>query len=146
MKLITSAVLITALAILSGCNRGIAGGPGVVGKTTTKLAFTESDDTFNLSVPFLPAAIKQGERIATEISIKRGKNFDEDVTLKFTSLPRGVMLEPSPAIIKHGDEDAKLTLRASSDAALGDFTIYVTGHPTKGADASIGFKISVDKK
>ena len=146
MKLIASAVLITALVALSGCNRGIAGGPGVVGKTTTKLAFTESDDTFNLSVPILPTTIKQGERIATEISIKRGKNFDEDVALKFSGLPKGVRVEPSPALIKHGDADAKLTLRANNDAALGDFTISVTGHPTKGADALIGYKISVDKK
>jgi hypothetical protein len=146
MKLIASAVLIAALAVLSGCNRGIAGGPGVVGKTTTKLAFTESTDTFNLSVPILPTTIKQGERIATEISIKRGKNFDEDVALKFSNLPKGVRLEPSPALIKHGDAEAKLTLRASSDAALGDFTISVTGHPTKGADALIGYKIAVDKQ
>ena len=35
---------------------------------------------------------------------------------------------------------------AADEAALGDFTIKVTGHPTKGADASNEFKITVDKK
>jgi len=146
MKLMAGALLVTALAVLSSCNRGIAGGPGVVGKTTTKLAFTESDDTFNLSVPILPTTIKQGESIATEISIKRGKNFDEDVALKFSGLPKGVRIEPSPALIKHGDAEAKVTLRANNDASLGDFTISVTGHPTKGANALIGYKITVDRK
>ena len=49
-------------------------------------------------------------------------------------------------VIKHGDTEAKLTFKAAADAALGDFTVKVTGHPTKGAHASNDFKISVAKK
>jgi hypothetical protein len=36
--------------------------------------------------------------------------------------------------------------RPWDDASLGDFTIKVTGHPTKGADATNEFKITVAEK
>jgi hypothetical protein len=49
-------------------------------------------------------------------------------------------------LIKHGDTEAKLTFKATDDASLGDFTVKVTGHPTKGSDAANDFKIGVVKK
>ena len=140
-------LLVAAIAIISGCNQGTPGGPGTSETSPTKPpAVGQVNDTFNLSAPLLPTSLKQGERIATSIGIKRGKDFDEEVTVKFTGLPKGVQLDPSPALIKHGDEEAKLTLIAAKDASLGDFTINVTGHPSKGADASIVFKVTVVKK
>jgi hypothetical protein len=108
--------------------------------------YGEADDTFNLSVPFLSTTLKQGETKAVSMGIKRGKNFDQDVGLKFDGLPKGVTLDPASPVIKHGDTEAKLTLKAADDASLGDFTVKVTGHPTKGPDASTEFKITVDKK
>lgn len=134
------------MILLAGCNQGVPGGPGTTNQSSKKPPFGEAVNTFDLSVPMLPTTIKQGERIDTSISIKRGKNFNEDVTLKFTGLPKGLKLDPSPAVIKHGDEEVKLQLMASNDASLGNFTLLVTGHPVKGADALINFKITVDKK
>jgi hypothetical protein len=46
----------------------------------------------------------------------------------------------------HGDTEAKVTLKATADASLGDFTVKVTGHPTKGRDATNELKITVAKK
>jgi hypothetical protein len=80
------------------------------------------------------------------VGINRGKNFREDVLLKLAGLPGGVSLIPGNPVIKHGDTDAKFTLKAAGDAALGDFTVRVTGHPTKGADALAELKISVAKQ
>ncbi len=106
----------------------------------------DKEETFTLSVPTFSTSVKQGETKAVSIGINRDKSFDQDVTLKFADLPKGVTLDPVSPVIKHGDTEAKLKLTSVDDAPLGDFTIKVTGHPTKGADASHDFKISVDKK
>ena len=60
-------------------------------------------------------------------------------------MPQGVTLDPASPVIKHGATETKVTLKAAADASLGDFTVKVTGHPTKGADASHEFKITVAK-
>jgi len=146
MKSSFAGLVVMALVAFTGCNRGTPGGPGATDATPKKPAFGQADDTFNLSVPYMSTSLKQGETKAVSISIKRGKNFDEDVTLKFADVPKGVTLDPASPVIKHGDTEAKLTLKAADDASLGDFTIKVTGHPTKGGDSSNEFKITVDKK
>jgi uncharacterized membrane protein len=146
MKSSFAGLVVMALVAFTGCNRGTPGGPGATDPSAKKPAFGQADDTFNLSVPYLSTNLKQGETKAISISIKRGKNFDEDVTLKFADLPKGVTLDSASPVIKHGDMEAKLTLKAADDASLGDFTIKVTGHPTKGGDSSTEFKITVDKK
>ncbi|HYV34951.1 MAG TPA: hypothetical protein VE988_04550, partial [Gemmataceae bacterium] len=106
----------------------------------------QADDTFTLSVPTLATTLKQGETKTASIGIKRGKNFDGDVTIKFAETPKGLAIDPTSPVIKHGDTEAKITLKAAEDAALGDFTIKLTGHPTKGADAANEFKVTVQKK
>jgi hypothetical protein len=60
-------------------------------------------------------------------------------------MPRGVTIDPQNPIIKRGETEAKLTFKAAGDASLGDFTLRVTGRPTKGADASNEFRITVAK-
>jgi len=57
-----------------------------------------------------------------------------------------VTLDSANPLIKHGDTEAKVTLKAQSDASLGDFTIKVTGHPPTGADATNLLRITVAKK
>jgi hypothetical protein len=80
------------------------------------------------------------------IGIKRGKNLDQDVTLKFDGVPVGVTLDPASPVIKHGDAEAKVTIKAAGDAALGDFTVKVTGKPGKGPEATNEFKVVIEKK
>ena len=46
----------------------------------------------------------------------------------------------------HGDKETKVAVKVPADAALGDFTIKVTGHPASGADAMNEFKMTVAKK
>lgn len=120
-------------------------GKGVDASNDFKLTVGKKD-TFTLSMPFWTTALKQGEAKAVTLSIKRDKKFDQDVTLKFDSLPKGVTMEPSTAVIKNGETEAKFVMKAAEEAALGDFTIQATGHPTRGADATHDFKFSVAKK
>jgi hypothetical protein len=146
MKKLFTSLLVAALAVFVGCNgKGTPGGPGASNATPKGPIVGQSDDTFTLSMPG-STSIKQGETKAATIAIKRGKNFGEDVTLKFADMPKGLTIDPANPVIKHGDTEAKLTFKAADDAALGDFTVKVTGHPSKGSDASNELKITVDKK
>lgn len=125
----------------------VVGHPGQGGDATNQFKLTVAKkDSFTLSMPFWGTGIKQGEAKAVSITITRDKRFDQDVTLKFGALPQGIIVEPAGAIIKNGDGEAKFVLKATDDAALGDFAVKVTGHPTKGADASHEFKFTVAKK
>ena len=103
-------------------------------------------ESFTVSLPLLSTTLKQGESKTVSIGIKRDKNFDHDVTLKMGEMPSGVTVEPESPVIKAGDTEALITLAATTDAALGDFTVKVTGHPAKGADATNDLKLSVIKE
>jgi uncharacterized membrane protein len=146
MKSSFAGLLAMSLVALTGCGQGTPGGPGVTNPPHKPPVYGEADNTFNLIVPHMSTTLHQGEAKEISIGIERGKNFDGDVTLKFADGPEGVTLDSASPIIKHGDTEAKVTLKATDDASLGDFTIKVTGHPTKGANATNEFKITVTKK
>jgi hypothetical protein len=136
-----------ALVPFTGCNtHSTPGGPGATDPNAKKPLYGQANATFDLTKPTLSTSLKQGDTIESSIGIKRGKNFDEDVTLQFADVPEGVTLDPASPVIKHGDTEAKFTFKAGDDAPLGDFTITVTGHPTNGGDASNEFKLTVAKK
>jgi hypothetical protein len=151
MRKATLACTVLALASLVGCGGGTTGGPGADKKEKSKLEKMEDkvrlpEDTFSLSVPLLSTKLKQGEVEEVVIGIKRGKNFDEDVVLAFDELPQGVTVEPASPTIKHGEENAKVKIKAKDDAALGDHTLKIKGKPSKGKEATNQVKITVNKK
>jgi hypothetical protein len=137
---------IIATAAVTGCSQGTPGGPGTTDKAANKPAFGQAEDTFNLSVPMISTSLQQGEKTETQIGIKRAMNFDQDVVLSFGDLPKGVTIEPAEPIVKHGDVEAKVTFHADDDSALGEFKVKVTGHPTKGSDALVDFKLKIAPK
>lgn len=145
MKRLLAAIVVAAIGT-AGCNQGSSGGPGAT-KHDNKPTVGTAENTFTLSVPHLTStSLKQGESKVVDIGIKRGKNFDQDVALKFEDLPKGVTADPSSPSIKHGQDDVKVTFKAADDAALGDFTVKVVGHPSTGEDASNTIKLTVNKK
>jgi len=147
MKRVLILVSMSALVVLTGCENGKPGGPGATSPNSDrKPVVGQADDTFRLDMPNLSTNIKQGETKIVSVGIKRGKNFNQDVALKFDNMPKGVTVEPAAAAIKHGDEEAKLTIKVAEDAALGDFTVGVSGVPANGATATNDLKITVDKK
>ncbi len=152
MKHIIPIVVLGAFVAACGCNKGNSGGPGAVSpasdQTTMEQAastFRQPEDTFSLDTPMMSTKMAQGESKALSIGITRGKNIDQDVTLNFKELPKGVTIDPMNPLIKHGDMETEVTVTATADAALGDFTVKVSGHPTTGADATTDLKISVDE-
>lgn len=151
-KIGLGAMAASLFAVVSGCNQGTPGGPGATtppaghSTTTNRADLGQSDETFTLSTPTLSTHIKQSETKTESIGVSRGKNFDQDVVLQFTDLPNGVTVTPADATIKHGEKDTKVTFHAADDAALGNFTIKVAGHPATGPDAVTTFKLTVDAK
>ncbi|XZE19751.1 hypothetical protein SH449x_005079 [Pirellulaceae bacterium SH449] len=106
-----------------------------------------ADQTFSLSVPFDTVTVIQGGQTPIKIGINRGPNFGEDVTLKVSNLPSGVTMEKETSMIAKGDNDASLKLIATKEAALGDFTIKVTGQTSSSsADFSEEIKIKVTQE
>ena len=146
MKRSSVGLLAMVMVAFSGCSQAVPGGPGVTKSSPNAPAYGEADNTFNLSVPHMSTTLHQGGTKEVSIGIERGKNFGEDVTLKFADGPKGVTLASANPVILHGDTQAKVTFTATGDASLGDFTVKVTGHPTKGADATNELKITVAKK
>jgi len=133
-----------ALVALVGCGgKDSAGGPGATNPSGKQPLYGQADNTFNLTAP--STSLKQGETKTVSIGIRRGTNFQEDVTLKFADVPQGVTLDPASPVIKNGETETKVTLKGAADASLGDFTVKVIGHPTKGSDGSTEFKITVAK-
>jgi hypothetical protein len=157
MKALYTGFVTLALAALVGCtgsNTGTTekhpGGPGAGTNPTERGPLVgEGEGQFELKPPILATHIKQGEQKVVKISIDRGKNFDEDVTLKFEGspdMPKGLTFDPASPVIKHSDKEADVTVKAADDAAVGDFKIKVIGKPTKGKEAAHTFELKIDKK
>lgn len=143
MKKIITVLVVGSIVALSGCDKSTPGGPGVNLLHTENASVGIEDDTFMLDAPALSTKLAQGEASDIRIGIKRGKNIDQDVTLSFIELPAGVTISPMNPVIKHGDSEAKMTVTAAADAALGDFSIKVMGSPKEGPDATSNLKITV---
>jgi uncharacterized membrane protein len=154
MKILNLTLVTLALFAFNGCSEGTPGGSTAkpsgtntpTSLRTDKPVVGNADETFTLDMPNLSTKVRQGESKEVTIGIARGKNFDDDVSLKFTDLPKGVTMDPATPMIRHGDKDIKVTFHAADDAALGDFKLKVLGHPTKGADATNEFKLTVAER
>jgi hypothetical protein len=125
----------------------VIGHPATGSDATNQFKLTvDKKDSFTLSVPFWTTSIKQGEAKSFSIGINRDRHFTQDVTLSFNSLPMGVTVEPATGVIKNGESEAKFTLKAAENAALGDFTVKVNGQPATGVTVIHDFKFSISKK
>ena len=149
--LISSAIISLAVA---GCTKESApAGPGArtntpsTTTTTTERSYREpdSDRTFTLKVPAGTTDIKRGQRESVTISLNRGRNFKEAVTLKFAA-PSGITVEPSDVQLKSDQEEAKVMVDVADEAALGEKIIDVTATPATGKPASMSMKVKVDEK
>ena len=146
MKIRSLCLLAFMPFVLLGCNPETPGGPGAAIQTKNKpMIGQQADNTFVLRDALIPTILKQGETKRASIIIMRGKNFDADVTLKFSSIPKGVSIYPESQVIKHSDTEAKFKVIASNSAAIGNFELVMTGRPSKGTDSTSAFKITVNK-
>jgi uncharacterized membrane protein len=147
MKKILASCAIALLAACVGCdNNGTPGGAGVSKNDSGRGLVSQPEETFSLSVPTLSTKLKQGETKSVTIGLKRGKNFSDDVHMKFDNVPKGVSIDPATPAIKASETECHLKIKVADDAAVGDFTVKVMGEPSKGAAATNDLKITVDKK
>ena len=146
MKRILASAAAALLAACIGCmDNGTPGGPGASKSDSGRSHVSQPEDTFSLSVPTFSTKLKQGETKVVTIGLKRGKNFSDDVQLKFDNVPKGVSIDPVAATIKASETEAQIKIKVADDAAVGDFTVKVMGEPSKGPAATNELKITVAK-
>jgi uncharacterized membrane protein len=140
MRLVTAGFVTLGLIALVGCNNSPPGGSG-----NTKTSATGRSSTFKIEAPATHTTLKQGETRDVELTMDRGKDFHEDVDLKFDA-PTGLTVDPPMKDVKAGD-DKKVVVKvtAAKDAPVGDHEIKVTGTPKSGNATSVSFKIKVEK-
>ena len=142
-KRVWVAIFLATVVALAGCNQGTSGGPGAA-DPPVKERMGQTDDTFSLTLSSL--TLNQGETKTVPIGIKRGQDFIGDVSLKFSGLPTGVAFTPADPAITQDTTEMELTFNAADDAALGDFTVNVTGHPATGSQAVTEIKLTVSPR
>ena len=145
MKRFIATLSMMTLVAAVGCgDKSKPGGPGTTGTDKNQPVVGTADNTFTLDVPN-SVSLKQGESKEEKITIKRGKNFDQDVALTFNNLPAGVTITPADASLKKSDKEILVRVVAAADAAIGDFTVRIVGKPGTGADATSDMKLTVKK-
>jgi hypothetical protein len=149
--------LLVSWISVAGCNASSPGGPGIASTpnssgvsnttiSTSKPMLGEVEKSFRLSGPALSTHVEQGATASAKMTIARGKNFQDDVRLKFAALPAGVTVETTNPLISHSDSETTVEFRATPEALPGTYTVTVIGEPTSGPDAKSDFQITVDKR
>jgi uncharacterized membrane protein len=127
-------VLLVALVGFVGCNKSEPGGG------------TPKGDSFTVSGPATSTTIKQGETRTEKLTLSRGKDFKEDVSLSAGELPKGFKVEFAPTKVMASDKpESEMKVTVDKDAPLGDSTITVTAKPAKGNATTLVVKIKVEK-
>jgi len=142
MKRVIAVAAISLTAVFTGCGQETSGGPGATSPSTDRNILGQEDNTFSIALGAI--SVRQGESMDVPIDINRGKNFRQDVELKFAGLPQGVSVAPGASSIKSSETESTVSLMAASNAALGDFTVTVTGHPASGVASATEVKLSVN--
>jgi len=102
------------------------------------------NEEFSMTVPG-NTTIKQGETATVVITLNRGAYFKRDVQLKIKA--DGVLIMPTSVLVKASDlPDAKIQIVAAKDAAIGEYSVTVTGIPAVGRNATTTFTVSVVSK
>jgi uncharacterized membrane protein len=163
MKMMPFASAIVMFAALAGCNQeSNPGGPGVSSaprtttsstaktdgntatreETTTDTTGVDKANTFTLEVPRMSTTLDSGKKRDVDISISRGKEFKQSVTLEFKA-PSGVTVTPTMATIPAGQDKVTVTLEASKDATAGKNQVHVMAVPETGKSVSLEMPVEV---
>jgi len=101
------------------------------------------DEGFRIAVPTFDTSVKQGEIQTVTVSLLRGKNLKQDVTLE-AKASKGISVAPADVSVKASDKpDVQLRIDAPKDAAIGEYRVYVKGTPATGEATSVEFKVKV---
>ena len=125
------------LALVAGCSQA----PPAPAKAKT--VADAMDKSFVLEASLVK--VTQGKTENSVIGITRGKDFGQDVSLKFEDIPAGITLNPLVPTILHDQKDTTITVKAAEDAVAGDYTVRITGHPVKGDDSKGKLMLRIEK-
>ena len=103
------------------------------------------DEGFTIGVPGfgMGTHIKQGDTESVTLSVNRGDRFKRDVKLDILAA-EGISVDPTRVTVKASDPpDVQLRITAPKDAALGDYTVTVTGTPESGQRTNVDFTVKV---
>lgn len=133
MKTAATSVLVLVLAAMMGCQSSSSPRGGGMTK----------DVGFKIAVPTFATVIKQGETRSVPVVVERGVSFKQDVKLKLETT-QGLTLEPTSIIVLSSDRpEVSIRLSAAADAALGEYSVRVTGVPKTGESTSTVFIVKV---
>lgn len=163
MRILSTGFVIIALGSLGCARESPKGGPGAspnptttsstsrdgdkTTTTTTTTATTEPTDrtqTFSVKVP-TETNVKQGSREEVTVTLNRGSNFKEPVTVKFQA-PAGIKVTPDSVTLQGDDAKTKVVVEAMENAAEGHQSITVVGVPKTGQSTSVTMRVDVKKK
>jgi uncharacterized membrane protein len=137
MKTLCAGLMMAGALLVTGCTQSTTGG-GAPGS-----------GTFKLRGPATATDVKHGETKTVEITASEDKNFKEDVALSASVEPadKGVTAELDPKTIKASDpKKANLLIKATDKAVAGEYSVTVTGKPTKGDATTLVVKVKVPEK
>lgn len=138
MKRILMSVMVLFVGGLVGCNQSERGG-----RVTEN---TPSSSTFRVSAPVTATTIKQGDKQTVKLTVDRGNEFKEAVTLK-AEPSTGLSVDLDPKTVKPGDpETVTATVSVDKEAALGEHKVKVLATPATGNATNVEFKVKVEKK
>jgi hypothetical protein len=90
--------------------------------------------------------VKQGEQVDVEVTVNR-EGFDDDVTITFDKLPKGVTAPPpADTVLKKGTTKADYNLKAADDAPEVDNHGIIVEAKGGGKEATHAIKLTVKKK
>ena len=128
-------MLTLALAVVCGC--------AWLSRTSPQGGSVFTDDGFKIAVPVFDTSVKQGEVQTVAVSLQRGKNFKQDVTLQVNAT-KGISVAPTDVSVKASDKpELQLRIEAAKDAAIGEYRVQVKGTPKTGGATSVEFKVKV---
>ncbi len=159
MKMSFVSLFVVTLVTLVGCSESSSRTPVATARGTedqsaepvrtvvNKPIIGESDEAFSLSVPLESVSLTQGQEQSVLIEINRGVDFREEVAIDVSGLPEGVTLVTADPVIKQNGTDATLMFKAAGDAAMGEFTVKLTGHTSNsGAESTKELTMTVAQK
>lgn len=130
MRTAVTIVMTLAMTAVFGCMSPQGGG-------------MSRDEGFKIAVPTFTTEVKQGDRQTVTVSLHRGESFKRDVTLQIKAA-KGISIEPTEVLVKGSDTpDVQLQISAPSDAAIGEYRVYVKGTPATGEPTSVAFTVKV---
>jgi hypothetical protein len=136
MRTIFATLVVLTMIFATGCQTSSSSRGGSV----------SAGKGFRVEVPTFATTIKQGETRSIAISLDREYYFKQDITLKFStsSANKGLSIEPATTVIKASERPSiQIRVTASTDAALGEYSIRAMGTPVTGEPTSTAFNVKI---